>query len=123
MTWSNVIARPCRSRESPRPRCPSGRPRGWPWPGSLCQVVHLLKPVDGRLEADGARLELQREVERIVARLVQVAAVEPQRLLPGRLPHVALLALPRPGVLLGVRAEAPDLAHAVGHLLGDEVGG
>ena len=40
----------------------------------------------------------------------------------GGLPHVALLALPRPGVLGGVRAEAPHLAELVGGLLVDEVG-
>ena len=55
--------------------------------------------------------------------LVQVAAVEPEGLLLGRLPHVALFALPWPRVFRGVRAEAPYLAHLVGDLLGDEVGG
>src|SRR3954447_14844201 len=87
------------------------------------KVVDLLEAVDRRVDALHARLELQRQVERVVARLVQVAAVEPQRLLPRRLPHVALLALPRARVLLGVRTEAPDLADLVGDLLGDEVGG
>src|SRR4051812_24367433 len=68
------------------------------------------------------RLQLQREIERIVPRLVQIAAVEPQRLLLGRLPHIALLALPRPWILGGVRAETPDLSALVGNLLRDEVG-
>src|SRR3954451_13592742 len=87
------------------------------------KVVALLEAVAGRVDALHARLELQRQVERVVARLVQVAAVEPQRLLPRRLPHVALFALPRAGVLGRVRAEAPDLADPVGDLLRDEVGG
>src|SRR3954466_7289051 len=87
------------------------------------KVVDLLEAVDGRVDALHARLELQRQVERVVARLVQVAAVEPQRLLPRRFPHVALLALPRAGVLLGVRTEAPYLPDLVRDLLGDEVGG
>src|SRR3954447_22467931 len=87
------------------------------------KVVDLLEAVDGRVDALHARLELQREVERVVARLVQVAAVEPQRLLAGRLPHVALLALPRARVLLGVRAQSPYLADLVGDLLGDQIGG
>src|SRR3954454_13217228 len=86
------------------------------------KVVDLLEAVDGRVDALHARFELQREVERVVARLVQVAAVEPQRVLVRRLPHVALLALPRARVLLGVRAQAPDLADPVGDLLGDQLG-
>ena len=54
---------------------------------------------------------------------MQVAAVEPQRLHLGGLPHVTLLALPGSGVLGRVRSQPPHLAHAIGHLLGDEVGG
>ena len=50
-------------------------------------------------------------------RLVEVAAVEPQRILFGRLPHVALLALPGTWVLGGVRAQAPALSNLVSHLL------
>ena len=46
--------------------------------------------------------ELQREVERVVPGLVQVAAVHPQVGHLGGLPHVALLALPGPRVLGGV---------------------
>jgi hypothetical protein len=42
-----------------------------------------------------------------VARLVQVAAVEPQGLLLGRLPHVAQLAFPGAGVL-GVSEPRPQ---------------
>src|SRR4051812_36980661 len=86
-------------------------------------VVDLLQPVYRRVDPDLPRLELQREVQGVVARLVQVAAVEPQRLLLGRLPHVALLALPRPGVLLRVRAEPPALADPVRHLLRDQLAG
>src|SRR5690606_28223261 len=76
--------------------------------GELCrsaEVVHLLQPVDRGREALVTRLELQRQVERVVPRLVQVAAVEPQAVLLRGLPHVALLALPGAGVLGGVGAQ------------------
>src|SRR4051812_35363519 len=103
----------------PRPRSRAGPARA----GTSPQVVHLLQPVHRRRDPLVASLQLQREVQRVVPRLVQVAAVEPQRLLPGGLPHVALLALPRAGVLDGVRAQSPDLADGVGDVLADEVGG
>src|SRR3954451_7897401 len=51
------------------------------------EVVHLLESVHRRRDPLVAGLELQREVEGVVPRLVQVAAVEPQRLLLGGLPH------------------------------------
>src|SRR5450830_1013634 len=47
----------------------------------LPQVVHLLQAVDLHGQPFLARLELQRQVQRVMARLVQIAAVEPQRLL------------------------------------------
>ena len=78
--------------------------------------------VDRGLEALEARLQLQREELRVVPRLVEVAAVHPQVRHLRRLPHVALLALPRTGVLGGVGAEAPALAEPVGGLGVDEVG-
>src|ERR1700712_3076001 len=53
---------------------------------------------------------------------MQIPAVEPQVVLRGRLPHAALFALPRAGILGGVAPEAPDLAHLVGDVLTDEVG-
>src|SRR5580692_6457445 len=56
-----------------------------------------------------------------MARLMQIAAMEPQAFLLRRLPHVALLDFPRAGVLGGVRAESPDLADLVGHFPADEV--
>src|SRR5690606_29373847 len=56
------------------------------------------------------------------AALVQVAAVDPQLFLVGRLPHVAQLAFPRPRVFGGVGAQAPDLAHAVGHFGRHQIG-
>jgi len=49
-----------------------------------------------------------------VARLHEVAAVEPEVRLTRGLPHVAQLALPRAGIGLGVGAQAPDLADSVG---------
>ncbi|MCO5546654.1 hypothetical protein L7F22_000088 [Adiantum nelumboides] len=91
------------------------RPRG--------EVVALLQRVDRGVDARLARLELQRQVERVEPGLVQVAAVEPQVLLLGGLPHVALLALPGTGVLGRVRAEAPHLADLVRDVLADDVGG
>ena len=66
----------------------------------LPQVVHLLQAVDLHGQPFLARLELQRQVQRVMARLVQIAAVEPQRLLLCGLPHIALLAPPGPGSLV-----------------------
>src|SRR4051795_6190924 len=66
---------------------------------ALSRVVHLLQPVHRRGDGLVASLELQRQVQRIEPRLVQVAAVEPQVLHLRRLPHVPLFALPRPWVL------------------------
>ena len=63
-------------------------------------MVDFLQPVHRRGDALHPRLELQRQVQRVVPGLVQVAAVEPQRFLLRRLPHVALLALPRAGSLV-----------------------
>src|SRR5438270_8428826 len=85
-------------------------------------VMDLMKSVHGCVEADRPGLELQREIERVVSRLVQVSAVEPQRLDLGGLPHIALLALPGAGILCGARPQPPYLADAIGDLLGDEVG-
>src|SRR5581483_9891052 len=59
-----------------------------------------------------APLELQRQVERVMAALHQVTAVEPKARLLGRLPHVAKLAFPRSRVVLGRGAEAPNRADA-----------
>src|SRR5690606_39785211 len=41
----------------------------------------------------------------------------------GRLPHVAQLTFPGPRILRRVRPQTPALAHLVGDLLPDEVGG
>ena len=65
------------------------------------QYLRSGKDVNDFRQAFHARLQLQRQVLRIVARLVQVAAVEPQRRLLRRLPHVALLAFPGSGVFRG----------------------
>src|SRR4051794_12959548 len=87
------------------------------------EVMHLRQAVDGRVDPDRARLELQGEVEGVVPRLMQVAAVEPQGLLLRRLPHVALLALPGTRVLPSTRPMPPDLPDFVRDLLGDQIGG
>src|SRR5271168_4718842 len=57
-----------------------------------------------------------------MARLVQIAAVEPEAFLLRRLPHVALFAFPWAGVHGSIRAEPPDLADLVGHFPADEIG-
>src|ERR1035437_4314906 len=77
------------------------------------QVMDLLKSVHGRRDALVPRLELKREIQRVVPRLVQVAAVKPQRRLLGRLPHVPLFALTGTWVLGRVRPQPPDLADLV----------
>jgi hypothetical protein len=61
--------------------------------------VHRCEFVDLCVNALQPRLELERQELRIVPRLVQVAAVEPQPGLLRWLPHVAQLALPRARVL------------------------
>ncbi|KAA3452615.1 hypothetical protein C7I87_00070 [Mesorhizobium sp. SARCC-RB16n] len=60
----------------------------------------LAAAVDRCGQAKLPGLQLQRQILRIVARLMEVAAMEPQRLLLGRLPHVALLAFPGTGVVV-----------------------
>ena len=76
--------------------------------GRSVAMMDLRQTVDRRRDAFHARLELQRQELRVVPRLVQVAAVEPQRLLLRRLPHVALLAFPRAGVLASCRSRGPS---------------
>ena len=78
--------------------------------------MHRRQPVHRRRDAFHARLELQRKGQRVVARLHEIAAVEPQTRLPRRLPHVAQLPLPGARVVLRVRAQTPALADALGHL-------
>ena len=46
--------------------------------------------------------QLQPQIQRVMPALHQISPVKPQPLLPRRLPHVAQLALPRAGVVLGV---------------------
>src|SRR6266511_3110623 len=54
---------------------------------------------------------------------MQVPAMEPERRLLGRLPHVAHFAFPGAGVFAGVGSQPPALAHFVGHFLGYNFGG
>ena len=56
-----------------------------------------------------------------MAGLVQVAAMEPQPVLLGRFPHVALFTHPRTRVLGCIGPKAPALAHLVGHILADQI--
>src|SRR3979411_580831 len=60
--------------------------------GRSAEVVDLLKTVNRRGNAFHSRLQLEGQKLRVVARLVQVAAMEPKGLLLCRLPHVSLLA-------------------------------
>src|SRR6476469_9146124 len=70
----------------------------------LRKMIHFAHPIHRRRYALQARLELESEELRVVPRLMQVPAVEPQRLLLGWLPHIAQLAFPRARVLAGVGA-------------------
>src|SRR6267143_1590027 len=56
-----------------------------------------------------------------MARLMKVAAVEPQCFLLGWLPHVAQLPLPRSWVLRGVRPKTPTLTNLCRNLRRDQV--
>src|ERR1700749_2546497 len=89
---------------------------------NLPLVMDGLQAIDRRRNSFVACFQLQREELRIMARLMQIAAVEPQAVLLGRLPHVALFALPWAGVLGRVRAEPPNLADLVGRVPADEGG-
>jgi hypothetical protein len=62
---------------------PPARPQAPAQPRALAAVVDFLQPVDGGGKAGLAGFELQREVEGVMAGLVQVPAVEPERLLLG----------------------------------------
>ena len=63
--------------------------------------MHILEAINRRWDAFHPRLQSASDkILRIMARLVQVAAVEPQRLLLRRFPHIPLIHLPR----------APDLS-------------
>src|SRR6266702_120744 len=97
------------------PRAPASRE-------SSGLVVDGLQAIDRRRDALVACLQLQGKELRVMARLMQIAAVEPQAFLLRRLPHVALFAFPWAGVLGRVRAEPPDLADLVGRVPADEVG-
>ena len=85
-------------------------------------MVRRRQGVHRRRDAFVAGLQLQRQKLRVVPRLVQVAAVEPQVGLLGGLPHVAQLSFPGAGVLGGARPQAPALAHLVGHGLRHDPG-
>ena len=80
-------------------------------------MVDLAEAVDADGKPFLARLELQGQVQRIMAGLVQIAAVEPQRRLLRRLLHVAQFTFPGTGVLRGRGAQAPALADPVCNFL------
>mmetsp|Transcript_91003 Transcript_91003/g.253331 ORF Transcript_91003/g.253331 Transcript_91003/m.253331 type:complete len:354 (-) Transcript_91003:1083-2144(-) len=66
-------------------------------------------------------LQLQGEILGIVARKCKVAALHPEALLCGRLPHVSELALPRAGVTPRVGAQTPHPPKLAGDILADEL--
>src|SRR6266508_6890463 len=82
--FGNQLSRVASVKDKKWPEEPVGLSGHGSPTGGLCssctsvQVVHLREVVDRRRDPDLAGLELQREVERVVPRLVQVAAVEPQ---------------------------------------------
>src|SRR6478735_169508 len=76
---------------------------------------------DRRRQSFHPGLELQGKIVRIVPALVQVAAVDPQVLHVGGLPHVAQFPLPRPRILRRIRSEPPALADGVRHLGRDQI--
>src|ERR1700674_571444 len=88
---------------------------------TLTRVMDLLKSVYRRRNSFHPGLELKAQVQGVVARLVQVAPVEPERLLLGGLPHVAQLALPRSGVLGGFRPKTPTLTNLRRNLWRDQI--
>jgi hypothetical protein len=77
------------------------------------EMVHSLETIYRCRKAFHSRLELECKKLRVVARLVQIAAMEPERVLLCRLPHVPLLALPWARVFGRIRAEPPDFAYLV----------
>src|SRR4029077_10339902 len=87
------------------------------------QMVDLLKIVDRRGNAFHSRLQLEGQKLRVVARLVQVTAMEPKPFLLRRLPHISLFAFPWAWVLGRIRAQSPDLAYLVSNFPGDQVRG
>src|ERR1700751_4308611 len=88
--------------------------------GLSARVMRLLQSVNRRRQALHARLDLKREYERIVARQVKVATVEPEARLLGRLPHVSWLALPWARIAWNAGAEPPALADLVRNVLGND---
>src|ERR1700676_3559976 len=72
--------------------------------GRSAKMVHFLKAVNRCGNAFHSRLQLEGQKLRVVARLVQVTAMEPKPLLLCRFPHISLLAFPWAGVFGRIRA-------------------
>src|SRR5262245_16550438 len=89
--------------------------------GASAPMIDGLQAIDGGGDADGARLDLQRQLQRIKPGLLQVAPVKPERRLLRGAPHVAQFAFPGSWVFRCVRAEPPALANSVGDLGADQV--
>eukprot|EP00966_Prymnesium_polylepis_P126321 2921498-Prymnesium_polylepis.1 len=103
VAWGRVLCAPEGSGRIPT-RIPS---RAW--------------SVNGRFEAIVTRRELQRHQARIVARLGEIAAHEPEATHRRGLPHVPELAEERTGVLGGARAVPPHAPDGRGDALRDDV--
>src|SRR5207245_10264568 len=89
--------------------------RQCPRDAALAQVVDFLKPVDRCRDSLHSRLKLKSQVQGIMSRLVQVAAMKPKPFLLGWFPHVAQLAFPWSGGLGGCCPETPTLADLACH--------
>src|SRR3989442_10785796 len=89
---------------------------------ALTQMVDFLETVDRCGDSFHPRLELKSQVQGVVSRLVQVAAMKPKPLLLRGFPHVAQLPLPRSGVLDGVRSETPTPTNLRGNLRRNQIG-
>src|SRR5713101_9785470 len=106
---------------SPRPVLKSPSRRARMGVAALTRVVNFLESVDGCRDSLHSRFELKSQKLRVVPRLVQVAAMKPERLLLGGLPHVAQLPLPWPRVVGGVRPESPTPADLRCNLWRDQI--
>src|SRR5262245_18307385 len=91
--------------------------------GPSASMINRLQAVDGGGDARRARRDLQGKLQGKEPRLLQVAAMKPERLLLRRPPHVPELALPRAGILGGIGAKAPAFADLVGDVRADQVRG
>src|SRR5690349_10735064 len=94
--------------------------QGWA-PFDSAGMVTLGKAVHGCIDPFEARLQLQRQIQRIMPRLMQVAAVEPEVFLLGWLPHVPQFALVGARIIRGSGTQAPATTDLVSDFLGNQL--